>query len=170
MMIAALAIAALAAGSSVGPQSSMNRPSDVELPVGRLQLVSGNDTGGFFIDLERSTVSDGRADLWVLHMAPEPYGTAEAPNRRDWVLMFVDHAVIDCSARTYELLGNQAFSEDGRMVAWLPSASPRPIRDGEGPDFFVRVLCDGESPPSPAINGGHQEARQVIRRIFAAHR
>jgi hypothetical protein len=80
----------------------------------------------------------------------------------------VTHLNLDCAKRDiFVQLGSDGFNAAGQRVVWLPGSPPEPLEPGSMQEFVVRMMCDGEKPPTPTPVIGHEAALQVTKQIFA---
>ena len=163
--IIALAAALLAASAvSAQPGRTLDRfetGEGISLPTGRLQLVSGNATGAFFIDLDRVERKGDVVTYWTYgaYVPGNPIGD-------DVVVQDTALQVIDCAERTIHTLGVSAFNEQGKFVVGLPADEVEPIEANSAHDFQARVLCDGAVLPPSNTLLGHAAALAVARAML----
>lgn len=150
-----------------GPGSTPPTPPVYQLPTGRLMLFSGNAHGASFLDLERTSKTGSKVDAWIFQVLAEPYNlSGNDPNQR--VAQIVFHLALDCAKRdTFAELGQDGFNAAGQRVVWLPASPPESLEPSSMQEFVVRMMCDGEKPPTPTPVIGHEAAVQVTRQIFA---
>lgn len=130
-------------------------------------LFSGNRVGASFLDLERTSKSGSKVDVWIFQVLAEPSGVpGSEPSER--TAQIVMHMALDCARRTtFTDLGSDGFNTSDQRVVWLPASPPQPLERSSLQDFVARMMCDGEKPPTPTPVIGHKAAIQVTRQIFA---
>lgn len=166
MLLAGLLAIADEGRAIPGPDSTPPTPPVYPLPNGRLMLFSGNSRGASFLDLERTSKSGSKVDAWIFQVPAEPFGLPGGdPNQRS--VQTLRHLTLDCAKRgTFQELGADSFNAAGQRVVWLPASPPEALEPGSMQEFVVRVMCDGEKPPTPTPVIGHEAAVQVARQIF----
>jgi hypothetical protein len=134
-------------------------------------LFSGNARGASFLDLERTSKSGSKVDAWIFQVPAEPYSLDGSPSGGDpsqRVAQILTHLSLDCAKRdTFAELGEDGFNAVGERVVWLPASPPEPLQPSSMQEFVVRMMCDGEKPPTPTPVIGHKAAVQVTQQIFA---
>jgi hypothetical protein len=137
------------------------------LPEGRLLFATATTVGrrvAVLIDLERSHLANGIADVWWYEVWVDP-----SPIGNEIGTQAVGHSVIECRNRTVRMDAYWLFDAAGTLILWLPSERTEAITRRSTQELQALVICDGAQPPSPEqwIVVGHQAAIEAAPRLIA---
>ena len=123
------------------------------LPEGRLQLVSGNPSAVYFVDLDRLSKSGDIADIWIYQVLDPGFYVGGKQ-----VVQIVSHERIDCLKRHRHGIGQASFDGAGKVLVTMPAEDLGAVLSGRPHDFIARYVCDGLELPAENIVTGHAEA------------
>jgi hypothetical protein len=139
----------LAASPAQSPPAAPPDIAELALPTGALELVGHNASFVSFIDPAHTQRSGETAKVRVYQVSAPSFAgfRGSVQEVSDWQ--------VDCRRMVKTSLGDQVFSEEGKLMFWDGPQDPASLRTGSSSDTIAEVVCGHASPPSfPTVIGG----------------
>lgn len=119
------------------------------LPGGPFTLFAGNGASANFIVENTISRTGDRVRLTIYRVYAD--GLPMARGVRDQEIIA---GQIDCAARTWRMLGVDAFTATGQWVGSLPAEAETRIQPEQTWDFAAKIVCgEVRMPPSATVSG-----------------